>query len=623
MPAIKFKSLDIQGFKSFDQPQSFSIDDLKSGFYFITGENQAEPKLGANGAGKSTIWDALCWVLFEKTPDNLKAGHIHSWNSKQKTRASLRLAVDKTDYILTRTWNPNTLMLSEDGGAAVNVTNDDVVNLIGCNFDSFLYSVLISQFSSKFFDLKPADKMDIFASVMDNTLSSWMDLSNNSKQRKNDLQEQVVRSEQSLHTTEGQIIALEGQSYKEQIEDWSAAHNDLLDELEDSINKEEKELKALEKSYDKQDGALGAIAGKASSLNVKWEESEAKLEKLLVGKKTASQDMYSVDAELTSADRRKESLSGLEGDCPTCLQTITGAHLKKEVKKIDKEVAELEAAYEEADVRHKEWSSGVIKQGDISEGYNDKIMNLRSDKQEIEIENKNMERQINSLEDSLDKKDDQLEKEEKKENPYEKMDSERLAKIASMMERKGEITGALEKVKADYSLYDYWVKGFKDIRFMVLSEALTGLEIQINNNVQKLGLTDWEIVLAVDSETKKGTVKKGFSVLVKSPTNKEPVPFECWSGGEGQRLRLAGTLGMMDFISDRMGFTSNIEVWDEPTQYLSDEGIEDLLSVLQDRTEGSDKKLFIIDHRDFHTFGGFDGFIKVVKDEEGTTIEIE
>ena len=623
MPAIKFKSLDIQGFKSFDQPQSFSIDDLKSGFYFITGENQAEPKLGANGAGKSTIWDALCWVLFEKTPDNLKAGHIHSWNSKQKTRVPLYFSVDKTDYILTRTWNPNTLMLSEDGEAAVAITNDDVVNLIGCNFDSFLYSVLISQFSSKFFDLKPADKMDIFASVMDNTLSSWMDLSNNSKQRKNDLQGQLATSEQSLHNTEGQIVALEGQDYSEQIEEWEAEHDDLLDGLEEAIKKEEKELATLKKSSGKHDKELDTIAEKLEGLDLKWEDSEEKVEKLLRSRKESQSTRADIEAELRLADSNKKALSGLEGDCPTCLQPITGAHLKKEVKKIDKEIAELKSELEDVAIILEDKAGKVKEQEDISYRHDEKIKKLRSDKQEIELENRNLERQINSLEDSLDKKDAQLEKEEAKENPYEKMDSERLNKIVKLMERKGEITGALEKVKADYSLYDYWVKGFKDIRFMVLSEALTGLEIQINNNVQKLGLTDWEIVLAVDSETKKGTVKKGFSVLVKSPTNKEPVPFECWSGGEGQRLRLAGTLGMMDFISDRMGFTSNIEVWDEPTQYLSEAGIEDLLAVLQDRTEGSSKKLFIIDHRDFHTFGGFDGFIKVIKDEEGTTIQVD
>jgi DNA repair exonuclease SbcCD ATPase subunit len=124
----------------------------------------------------------------------------------------------------------------------------------------------------------------------------------------------------------------------------------------------------------------------------------------------------------------------------------------------------------------------------------------------------------------------------------------------------------------------------------------------------------------VDSYTKKGTVKRGFTLLVESPMNNMAVPFSVWSGGEGQRLRLAGTLGLMDFIHTQRGTTCNIEIFDEPTQFLSEEGIQTLLETLFHRARILERKIFIIDHRQFKKFGHFSGIISVVKSTAGSEV---
>ena len=57
---------------------------------------------------------------------------------------------------------------------------------------------------------------------------------------------------------------------------------------------------------------------------------------------------------------------------------------------------------------------------------------------------------------------------------------------------------------------------------------------------------------------------------------------------------------------------------DEPTHHLDADGISDLIEALKTFATEQKKAVWLIDH---HTldFGGFDGVIKVVKDEDGVS----
>jgi DNA repair exonuclease SbcCD ATPase subunit len=207
-------------------------------------------------------------------------------------------------------------------------------------------------------------------------------------------------------------------------------------------------------------------------------------------------------------------------------------------------------------------------------------------------------------------------------NPYVKLIKENKSKVNLLKRALKYEKEALIETTRLFEAYKYWTKGFKEIKLMLTSEALQEFEIQINNSLSKLGLNDWEIKLDIDSETKAGTIRKGFNVLINSPYNDKAVPFECWSGGEGQRLRLATTLGFIDFIKNRRGSSCDILVFDEPTQFLSEQGIDDLISALREKAKEDKLKLFLIDHRALNTFGGFSGIITVTKNDNGSNISI-
>jgi DNA repair exonuclease SbcCD ATPase subunit len=177
----------------------------------------------------------------------------------------------------------------------------------------------------------------------------------------------------------------------------------------------------------------------------------------------------------------------------------------------------------------------------------------------------------------------------------------------------------LDRSHERHALYSFWVRGFKEVRLQLIAEALEQLEIEANSELMELGLIDWELRFDVDSETKKGTLSRGFSVSVLSPHNDERVPWEAWSGGESQRLRIGAQCGLANLIRDRTGCDLPLEVWDEPTEGLSEEGITDLMNALKERAIREGRTIWVVDHRSLG-YGGFDGTVTVVKDDKGSRI---
>ena len=109
-------------------------------------------------------------------------------------------------------------------------------------------------------------------------------------------------------------------------------------------------------------------------------------------------------------------------------------------------------------------------------------------------------------------------------------------------------------------------------------------------------------------------------VLVRCPEWKEPVQFEEWSGGETQRLRLAGDLGLSNLIMERAGLTGMIEFYDEPSKHMSPQGLLDLAETLHQRALDTGKRIFLVDHH-LIDFGDLAGVLTVIKDDKGSRLD--
>lgn len=229
------------------------------------------------------------------------------------------------------------------------------------------------------------------------------------------------------------------------------------------------------------------------------------------------------------------------------------------------------------------------------------------------------QRELADVEHQLDRLEQQSEDVEQEVNPH--AAAVRLAEQASKTLRDDlyRVEGELRELRERYDLLALWTKGFKELRLKEIDLTLVQFEIEVNNALNALGLPDWMLAFAVDKESAKGKVSRGFNVSVYSPDQQRPVPWEAYSGGEGQRLRVAGNMGLGDLIRDRSGCGLDLEVWDEPTNWMSPQGVDDLLQGLATRAREKRRQVWIVDHRSF-TFGGFAGEALVIKGKDGTRI---
>jgi DNA repair exonuclease SbcCD ATPase subunit len=203
-------------------------------------------------------------------------------------------------------------------------------------------------------------------------------------------------------------------------------------------------------------------------------------------------------------------------------------------------------------------------------------------------------------------------------NPYGEQIRQKQASLASCKKQQTDLISRIESTEQEHAAANFWVQGFKRVRLFIVEETLRQLELEVNNNLSNLGLTDWRIEFAVERENKSGGITKGFVVFVYAPGRDEPVRFEAWSGGATQRLRMAGDLGLANLIMIRAGLTSTIEFYDEPSRHLSAEGQLDLAETLYQRALTDKKVIFLVDHNliDF----GFTGTLTVVKTQVGSQL---
>jgi len=616
---IKIKSIKIQGFKSFSKKQIFNITE-DSGFYYIYGENLVEPELEGNGAGKSTLGDALCFCFFGKTSNNLIASNIANWDEKYPCEITVNLEKNNIEYSILRTWKPNLLKVNDEI-----FSQEQLEDLIGYNFKSFLYSIVVAQFSSKFFDLDPSDKMDIFSEIMEDVVSKWEDFSEYTKTKLDNTKIFIDKKQNEIISVESKIQLLNNQKYKEQIEQWGKEHEEEVEDLQKEINnigksisQKETELLLNNKLIETNNSKLYGVEKTLKEIII----SRIKIFKQLDIIKNNKGDKSYL---LKDINKQIDKFLNLSTNtlCPTCEEPIKKEKIKKYIDELNSKRKEVEDSLKELNFQ---LTKLEVKQEEVEEQKE----TAEKEKNNLNLEIKGAERDIINLKnivktykEDISSQIDYLSSLKKKENPYKNMEEKNNKKKNFLNRKLIYFIEELNILKNNYELYKYWVKGFKEIRFMVISEAIKELEVNINNNLSKLNMKDWYIELDVDSITKKNTVKKGFSVLVKSPINNKLVPFSVWSGGEGQRLRLAGTLGLIDFINSRRGIDCNIEVWDEPTQWLSKKGIDDLLDVLKERSSELNKNIYLIDHRDLDSSGIFSGSIKIIKTKQGSIIEGE
>jgi DNA repair exonuclease SbcCD ATPase subunit len=589
---VRFDEIKITDFKSFDGSHSFIIDEYGRGLHFIRGRNKRYQRLGANGVGKSSIWDALCWCLYGQTPARLRNPDVEPWEAKKgvKTRVVVFVSIDGKEHKVLRGIKPNRVEI--DGKT---VDTDEPGRLIGMGFEVFTNAVILGQGRPLFFDLQPKDKMDLFSDAL--ALERWEDRASFAGDRVKLLSRDVTHLEGELAGFERTVKELGA------LRDDTKAKRDQWDEeQQERIKDEQSRRKNLQRDLDRAEKLHG-------DATLKNENAEVNLRGLFADIRTAEKELSEADAELAKFEERSRSLTTQIDDargavkdaakakkCPACGTVLRKASREEHIAEL---AAKLKGLLDEGRVIEKQFNT-ALKDAEKKRKTAKRLFDTSKDYQKQADDSRSaMELQapeIARIKAELSGSRSKTKTDEAATNPHDETLRVVGKKLKTAQTNSDNARDDIAAIERKLSRTKFWTKAFKDVRLFVLEELLQELEIVTNSMLDEAGLVNWRVSYLMEKETKRGNVSHGLSIYIASPSSKGKVKWESWSGGEAQRLRIVGALALSEVLLAHANARTNIEVLDEPTQHLSSEGVDDLIDYLSDRARSQNKSIFYVDH---------------------------
>ena len=590
---MRIESVAAQNFKSYPE---FFLDIPEPGLYLITGRNKADAKIGSNGAGKSTILDALSWCLTGKTTRGLGGPSVQPWNGDVD---QVEVSVDIGGKVVSRARNP---IEERVDGQLVSA------GTLEAEYGKFLDVCLYPQFGESFLDLTPARKLEVFDALLN--IPKWEERASTAKSE---------ASKFSVH--KASLIAKKGAS-----EAWLEHSEERLRELGNAREHTSGEFAELTERLSELKRAWSGLNERKEVMERRMERDEEELgelkhehqrlwgEEASVGKdwNAIAEDRKAVKKKITKLD------IGLKGEraeevCPVCYSKINPdpeyvsrlrKHYEEELAEIDKDELECEGKLEEIGVKLQAVSEKLKKAKERSDAQGSVMARIR---EEVDVNEKEGRLASKKLDDFLSREKEEAARREEIQKSVDGYEKE----IKELDEQINDT-----EVKLHHA--DYWGQGFTFIRLMVIREAVDRLTVLTNKALEKLGLKGWEVRYEKEKVTKSGSKSRKLFAFVRSPAVKEEVPWGAWSGGEAQRLRIASYIAMNDLLSSCHELNPGVEFWDEPTRHLSGDGVDGLLDYLSVRAQSAERAIFVIDHHRLEY--PFDAVYEVEKNSVGESL---
>jgi len=610
---LEFQQLEIAGFKCFNGTTVLPLTQFEPGLYFLRGRNELEPRLGSNGAGKSSVWDAMCWCLFGRTPSGLRNPDIKPRQGKT-SGVLLSFTVDDKPHQLERTAFPNRLLLDTS-----EVGQEQIDDLIGFNFDVFTNTVLLGQGQPLFFDLPPKAKMELFGAVLN--LDKWEQRAHVASSKASDLelQEAALHGEYQANVSAQEEIATTVKESRARSVKWEKEKQDRVNSYQVEIQQLRQRLTQAEESCEKADQSYTSISMSLNDLRTLTKQTAEYYNNLREQYAGGDAAIKLLRSSLDKLEREIREV-GQGGSCPTCGQSVKGTDLAKHQRHLFKEAAAItkEINAWPPEELTKDLSEARLLLHDCEAKEAQFATQAREQRSTLEI----LQRTIADLKGSMAGLKASSNDRAREANPFTAQLQALAKRLNELKADQSDIQEDLVKLTRLMERTRFWVKGFKDVRLYVIEEVLAELELTTNAALEEVGLVGWKVEYAIEKETKSGTIQRGLNVIIHSPATTTPVRWECWSGGEGQRLRIVGALALSEVLLNYAGVETNLEILDEPTQHLSAEGVRDCCDFLAARAKQLGRQCWYVDHQSVES-ARFASVVTVVKDKRGARIEYD
>lgn len=592
---IQFNVIEIFNFMSI---QHEKIDLDCSGFISVVGvnKNNIDGAL-SNGSGKSSIFEALVWVL---TGDTLRQTRdIVNKYSDGGTYVDVKFSCNDAEYELLRSKDHSkygtNLKIYIDGedksGKGIRDSEKLLSTYLPELTPSLISSVIVlgQGLPNRFSNNTAVGRKEVLEKL---TQSDFMlqDIKERLQKRKSivDSKAKVIETNIASLTAEYNTYGRTIEQDAEELSKLDSFDSSLLTSLKESSGSKKKQLIELEDTKRELELIRDGLSEKIIALRHQQESSTKIIsDKYADIKKPKEDEINSLKVEISSLNREIVKLKSIKDVCPTCGQHIPGV-IKTDTSDKEKELASLNARNrelsdellkdesEEKDLIRKENSYYTEKETELKQSIDKALVSLKDvtkNTNSISNEIEGLQAQINKLEVQANTIQSQREFFKQRINEYKdkKLQLEREILYNNDEQQKIQQHAAvLSKINTLVS---------RDFRGYLLVDIIDYL----NYSVAKFGkelFSECEMSVTLNNNSIDITFNgKDYSSL---------------SGGERQKIDIVLQFAIRDMLCYYTNFSCSILVLDEIFDNLDNEGCQqvvDLISKLNDV-----KTIFLVTH---------------------------
>ena len=529
--------------------------------------------VGTNGAGKSTILDALTFALFNKPFRKINKGQLINSTNERECVVEVEFSINSRDYFIRRGIKPN-LFDIEVNGVSLNKEADDRARqkileetILKLNYKSFTQIVILgSSTFVPFMQLTGSNRREVIEDLLDIRIFSAMN--------------HIIKDE--LRDKRQQVKSLDLKK----------------DNLSDKMSMQKKFIGEIEKQgYDK----IDSNKDKIKTLGIE-NDTHIEMNELIKGN---IDDVIKQQNEVTDAGEKLVKLNNLKGKisqkvasitkehkfftqntvCPTCDQNIEEEFRVNRIADVQTKARELQKGFKDLETSIKTEQERERQFNQLSKEITKLNHDISQNNTRISVNQK----QIRGLEEEVQTITTQL----KNRNT----EHEKLAEFKSNLKK---TTEELIIRKEEIIYHDYAYSLLKDdgVKTKIIKKYLPFINQQVNRYLQMM---EFYINFKLDEE---------FSERIESPIH-EDFSYASFSEGEKMRIDLALLFTWREVARVKNSVNTNLLIMDEVfDSSLDGLGTDEFLKII--RFIIKDANIFVISHKT-DMFDKFDNVMKFDK----------